>query len=75
MHNRTTNVVCKFFLEEVFCSYGCVDRIIADRGELDVDEAKEFFARIGVKLALTTAYNSKDNGKSVSKADAAAGVT
>ncbi|MCO5567149.1 hypothetical protein L7F22_020837 [Adiantum nelumboides] len=39
------------------------DVIIADRGELDTDEAWELFSCIGVKLALTTAYNPEGNGK------------
>jgi hypothetical protein len=36
---------------------------VADRGELDANEAKEFFARMGIKLSLTTAYNPEANGK------------
>lgn len=60
----TSGVLCKFLLEDVICRYGCVGKITADRGELDADEAHEFFSRIGVKLALTTAYNSEANGKS-----------
>ena len=42
---------------------GCVGKIVADRGELDVEEAKELFDRLGVKLTLTTAYYPKANGK------------
>jgi transposase InsO family protein len=56
-------MVCKFLLEDVICRYGCVDKIVADRGELDANEAKEFFARMGIKLSLTTAYNPEANGK------------
>ena len=56
--------MCKFLLEDVICRYGCVGNIIADCGELDADEAHDFFSRIGVKLALTTAYNPEANGKS-----------
>ena len=56
--------MCKFLLEDVICGYECVDKITADRGELDADEAHEFFSQIGVKLALTKAYNLEANGKS-----------
>ena len=34
-----------------------------DRGEVDANEAKEFFSRMGIKLSLTTAYNPEENGK------------
>jgi hypothetical protein len=50
-------------LEEVFCRYGCVGQVIADRGELDSDNAREFFAKHGVRLTLTTAYNPEASGK------------
>ena len=36
---------------------------MADRGELDAQEAEELFDRLGVKLSLTTAYNPESNGK------------
>jgi hypothetical protein len=49
-------------LEEVFCRYGCVGQVIADHGELDSDNAREFFAKHGVRLTLTTAYNPETNG-------------
>ena len=37
--------------------------MIAARGELDSDKAREFFVRHGVRLTLTTAYNQESNGK------------
>ena len=61
--NKTTVAVCRFLIEEVVCRYGCVGKIIADRGELDAQEAEELFGRLGVKLSLTTAYNPEANGK------------
>ena len=61
--NKTTAAVCKFLLEEVVCRYGCVGKIVADRGELDAHEAMELFERLGVNLSLTTAYNPEANGK------------
>ena len=44
LRKKTTKVVCQFLLEDVICHYGCVGKIIADRGELDSDEAREFFS-------------------------------
>ena len=61
--NKTTAAVCRFLVEEVICRYGCVGKIVADRGELDAEEAEELFDRLGVKLSLTTAYNPEANGK------------
>ena len=63
MLNKTTAVVCRFLIEEVVCRYGCVGKIVADRGELDAQEAEELFDRLGIKLSLTTAYNLEANGK------------
>ncbi|KAL2630446.1 hypothetical protein R1flu_015132 [Riccia fluitans] len=56
--------VCRFILEDIFCRYGSVGRLQADRGELDIIEACQFFDRYGVKLKLTTSYNLEGNGKS-----------
>ena len=61
--NKTTAVVCKFLIEDVIYRYGCVGKIVADRGELDAKEAEELFDRLGVKLSLTTAYNPEANKK------------
>ena len=36
---------------------------MADRGELDAEEAEELFDRLEVKLSLTTAYNPEVNEK------------
>ena len=63
LRNKTTAVVCKFLIEDVNCQYGCVGKIVADRGELDAKKAKELFDRVGVKLSLTTMYNLEANGK------------
>ena len=38
-------------------------QVVADRGELDSKEAREFFGKHGVLLTLTTAYNPEANGK------------
>ena len=61
--NKTTAVVCRFLIEEVVCRYRCVGKIVADRGELDAQEAKELFDRLGVKLSLIMAYNPEANRK------------
>jgi hypothetical protein len=63
LRSKETSSVCKFLLQDVICRYGCVSKIVADRGELDANEAKEFFSRMGIKLSLTTAYNLEENGK------------
>ena len=55
--------ICQFLLEEVFCRYGCVGEVIADRGELDSNKAREFFAKHGVRLTLSMTYNPEANGK------------
>jgi hypothetical protein len=60
---KTRVVVCQFLLEKVICRYGCVGQVIADHGELDSNEEREFFAKLGVRLTLTTAYNPKENEK------------
>jgi hypothetical protein len=63
LRSKETSTVCKFLLEDVICRYGCVGKIVADRGELDANETKECFARMGIKLSLTTAYNPEANEK------------
>ena len=63
LRRKTSSAICQFLLEEVVTRYGCVGQIIADRGELDSDEAKQFFSKLGVRLSLTTAYNPEANGK------------
>ena len=54
LQNKTTAAVCR---------YRCIGKIVADRGELDAEEAEELFDRLGVKLSFTTAYNPEANGK------------
>ena len=38
LRRKTCSTVCQFLLEEVFCRYGCLGQLIADRGELDSDK-------------------------------------
>ena len=61
--NKTHAAVCRFLIEEVVCRYGCMGKIVADRGDLDAQEAEELFDRLGVKLSLTKAYNPEAIGK------------
>jgi hypothetical protein len=63
LRRKTCSAICRFLLEEVFCRYGCVGQVIADRVELDSENAREFFAKHGVWLTLTTTYNPEANGK------------
>ena len=63
LQKKTSAVVCRFLLEEVFCRYGCVGQVIADRGEVDSDQANQFFANIGLRITLTTAYSRESNEK------------
>ena len=32
LQNKTTAAVCRFRIEDVICRYGCVGKIVADRG-------------------------------------------
>ena len=63
LRTKETSSICKFLLEDVICRYGYVGKIVADRGELDANEAREFFSRMGIKLSLTMAYNPEANGR------------
>ena len=64
LRSKSTEVICRFILEDIVCRYGSIGRMRADRGELDAKEAREFFTRYGVQLKLTTSYNPEANGKS-----------
>jgi hypothetical protein len=64
LRTKSTERVCRFILEDIFSRYGIIGRKRANRGELDVIEARSFFEKHGVKLRLTTAYNPEVNGKS-----------
>ncbi|KAH7294491.1 hypothetical protein KP509_27G003100 [Ceratopteris richardii] len=63
LRSKTTYNVCKFLLEDVISRFGYIEKVVANRGELNVREAKEFFERHGIRLSLTTAYNPEANGK------------
>ena len=50
MRTKETSSVCRFLLEDVICIYGCVGKIVADRGELDANEARQFFSRVEIRF-------------------------
>ena len=56
--------ICQFVLEDIIARHGCFDRLRADRGELNTEDAERFFRRYRIKLKLTCAYNPEGNGKS-----------
>ncbi|KAL3675475.1 hypothetical protein R1sor_025423 [Riccia sorocarpa] len=64
LRSKSTESICRFVLEDIFCRYGSIDSLRADRGDLDSGEARAFFQRYGVKLKLTSAYNPEGIGKS-----------
>ena len=39
LRSKTTSPICQFILEDIVCRYGCVGKIVVDRGELNSDEA------------------------------------
>ena len=55
VQNKTIVAMCCFLIEEVVCRYGCVGKIVVDKGELDAYEAEELFDRLVVKLSFTMA--------------------
>ena len=61
--NKMTTYVCKFLIKDIIFRYECVGKIMANRAELDAQEAKELFDRLGVKLSLPKTYNPEANGK------------
>ncbi|KAH7404157.1 hypothetical protein KP509_15G012900 [Ceratopteris richardii] len=61
LRSKNTYNVCKFLLEDVISCFGYIEKVVADRGELNAREAKEFFERHDICLSLTTAYNLEAN--------------
>ncbi len=66
LRTKSTEGECKFLMKDViFRRYGCVGKIVVeDRGEMDVDIARKFDERMGIKLTHTCTYNLEGNGKS-----------
>jgi hypothetical protein len=61
--NKTASI-CRFVLEDIISRHGYFYQMRADRGELNSEEAIEFFKQLHIRLKLTTAYNPEANGKS-----------
>ena len=40
--NKTIVAICRFLIEAVVCRYGCVGKIVSDRGELDDKRPKSY---------------------------------
>lgn len=55
--------MCQFILEDIVSRYGSFCQVRADRKELKLQEAKDFFRKLGIDLKLTMAYNPTTNGK------------
>ncbi|KAL3682085.1 hypothetical protein R1sor_000107 [Riccia sorocarpa] len=64
LRTKSVEGICRFVLEDIVCRYGSVGSLRADRGDLNVEEARTFFRRYGVDLKLTTAMNPEGIGKS-----------
>ena len=61
--NKIIVVISKFLIEDVICRYGCVGKIVADRGELDGEEAEELYERLGAKLSSRRRTNRRQTGR------------
>ncbi|KAL3687707.1 hypothetical protein R1sor_014016 [Riccia sorocarpa] len=64
LRTKSTENICRFILEDIFCRSGSVGALRAYRGDLDSEASRAFFQRYGVKLKLTSAYNPEGIGKS-----------
>ena len=63
LRDTKTRSWCSFIFEDIICRYGNIRELVADRGELASEEAREFFEKRRVELRLTTAYNPEANSK------------
>jgi hypothetical protein len=63
LRTKEMSLICRFFLEDVICIYGCIGKIMADRGGLDANKVREFFSEMEIKLSFTTTYNPDANEK------------
>ena len=49
LRTKSSEGVCRFILEDIFSRYDTIERMRADRRELDAVEATSFFERYGVR--------------------------
>ena len=54
LQTKGTLGLYQFILEDIVCRYGCIGKIVADRGELNSAEAQDFFDKIGIQLSITS---------------------
>jgi hypothetical protein len=43
LHDTKAREWCSFIFEDVICRYGTIRELVADRGELASEEARQFF--------------------------------
>jgi hypothetical protein len=48
LRGKSTKTVCRFLLKDVICRYGYIGQVIANRGELNSEEAQCFFQKHGI---------------------------
>ena len=64
MKTDTATDTAKRFLDNYFCEYGLPERIVSDRdAKFTLLFWKEFHARVGVKLAMSTAFHPQADGQ------------
>lgn len=61
--SNDTPAICQFILRDIIARHGMFTRMRADNGELDAKAAVDFFARMRIKLKLTSTYNPEGMGK------------
>jgi hypothetical protein len=64
LRTKTTQGCCRFIFTDIVARFGVFGRMRADNGELNAEEARAFFAKLGIDLNLTATYNPEANGKS-----------
>ena len=46
-----------FFFKMWYVGTGALGGLFADKGELNINEAKQIFSKMGIRLSLTIMYN------------------
>ena len=46
LRQKTTSIFCKSLLEDVGYRYGCIEKMVADRGELNSNKVEQIFDRV-----------------------------
>jgi len=59
----TSEVVKKFFWQNIICRFGVPRTLTVDNGkQFDSDKFKEFYQSIGTKIAFASVYHPESNG-------------